>query len=1148
MREDVSSKMYLCFIFLDGIHGVFSRRRIQIGIIILFFFSRCNDLPPTIRFPDGQSEVLSERVSSKRVRDVEKVTPVTVNLKKEEEVVLKRPSSVLLRKTDERHLVEPISVDLLPQEYKSLLKLPVCKTAPKIVMLGEPLKRRVIRPQVSEKSISTLSYLNQDNGLAGNFVYTILRTRNGDLWVGTNKGLCKFDGDEWWIYNKEQGLSSNHVKVIKEGVNGDLLVGTLGGGLNIVSYGKGYIKQYTVENGLNNDDVLDLLESEQGEIIMGTSGGGINILNNAREEVRYLNVKEGLSNGIVMCLLSNNGELIAGTQEGGLNIIDFNRGLIKEVSSEHGLSSDIIMMVTKGRHEEILIATRDGGLSVLDRVRRKISIYRRVQGLTSDYIRCIHEDTNGNYLVGTQGGGFNIVNRKDSIIHVYSVMEGLSNDYVKSLCVISDEDLWIGTYGGGVNVLNYRGMDMSRMFFNKESASNIIIGIIERNINHYVVGVYGGGVSIVDTKRGIIDSYTKEQGISSNEVSAIGICKNSDVLVGTYGSGLNIVSSKAGRVKRMGVAQGLSSNDISATFESRSGKIVVGTFGGGINVVDMERKVIKKYNSANGLRDDVVLSLSEGLAGEFFIGTHSNGLVILNDRDGVMEHYEMEQGLCSNEVVSVFENNNTELFIGTDRGLNILDRKEGRIRTILLPGEYSNDPILSISKDSLGSIWLGTERIVCCLALVDKGYRIRTIYDKAKGLQSNINSMLRTKSGWIWIGSGSVLTTFKPQYMFDSIKPVVNIKAIAIMNRKVNWFNREMMFKSLRRSDTVWSPELDSFYVVNDLKTDTSTFPEAGIKYTGVSDDIYHLPEKLELPYDQNHVTFHFSTTSLYDATQEVYYRYIMEGLNKEWSPMVSKWEADYRNLPPGNYSFKVAACIMPGSWSKPHVFSFTVRKPWYQAWWMYVVYLSFFLCCILGYNFWRVRNLRALSKAIIQSQEEEKLRISRELHDDLGQELSFLKMSGDVKNTVAIDRVIKKLRALSYDLGAIRLTKSQFKENLEDLVISAEKSGMFFSHEIDDVVIDDVNVRINLYRIAQEAINNSIKHSKAKNARVVLYETEKTITLEVMDDGMGMKMGGEYKTMGMISMRERAKLIGAKLSIVSEGKGTKVILKMDKK
>ena len=556
---------------------------------------------------------------------------------------------------------------------------------------------------------------------------------------------------------------------------------------------------------------------------------------------------------------------------------------------------------------------------------------------------------------------------------------------------------------------------------------------------------------------------------------------------------------------------------------SHSGKLLIGTLGGGFYVLDTNlpggphrSQNFIHYSTEQGLSSNYILSFLESSDGKLLIGTNGGGLMV------------MEPDAISGKIV-------------IDKTISIYRKAQGLV----------DDNVYSIKEDKLGTIWLGTGKGLTKLIKKNGVYVVAKSFDNTDGLKrldfnGGQDAMYITKKGTMWAGIGNALTEFEPAAKTDTLRPQTYITCVEVMEKKEDWFtNKKIVEAALalpeNRKDTIWLPGLDTNYYTNGaVLTDTSYFAKNNIHYSGVSKDIFHLPKDLVIPFSQNHLTFHYTGICIAANSSKIRYRYILEGLDEKWSSITEKSEADYRNIPPGNYSFKVAARSIDGYWSTPVAFAFKVLPPWHQTYWAYASYSLSFILIVYGVSQWRRNRIKKFASLLIKTQEDEKLRISRELHDDLGQELSFLKMNEDIKNKPAIDRVIQKVRTISYNLKPIKLLNTTIKELLEELLKDAENSNVFFSYEIEDVYIFDTDTKINVYRIIQEAINNIIKHSQAENARVTLTKKEKYILVEIMDNGIGFKETdiNKMKSVGLTSMKERATLINAKLTIEPRSKG----------
>jgi PAS domain S-box-containing protein len=213
---------------------------------------------------------------------------------------------------------------------------------------------------------------------------------------------------------------------------------------------------------------------------------------------------------------------------------------------------------------------------------------------------------------------------------------------------------------------------------------------------------------------------------------------------------------------------------------------------------------------------------------------------------------------------------------------------------------------------------------------------------------------------------------------------------------------------------------------------------------------------------------------------------------------------------------------------------------------------------------------LKQYAAKITNVQEEERKRIAYELHDDTAQYLSILKMqieamaeSGEVRSPKIkerlrflekdAERAFNDVRRYSHELRPVVLEHYGLVTALEQLAEDYNKLGpLSVNVNVEDAEPDlSEEIKLGFFRIAQEALNNSRKHAKARLVNIDLKFSLKQIKMTVSDNGEGfnirntLKRSGGKGNLGLISMRERANLIDADLKIESEpGKGTKVTLK----
>ncbi|MCK5058642.1 MAG: histidine kinase, partial [Candidatus Aminicenantes bacterium] len=220
-------------------------------------------------------------------------------------------------------------------------------------------------------------YIQQKNNpqsLSRNFVYSIMEDHQGMLWVGTIKGLNRFDRyretfKHYYKTGNSSGLSHNHVVKVLEDPSRDLWIGTYGGGLNRYYRQKGTFGYYrhNLHNALSlsHNTVTDIFQDRSGNLWIGTEGGGLNCLLHKKESFTRFQYTAGctncLSHNTVLSILeSYNGIIWIGTRGGGLNCLNPETGMFTHFTMRDGLPSNIIYGILEDHHGNLWLSTNKG--------------------------------------------------------------------------------------------------------------------------------------------------------------------------------------------------------------------------------------------------------------------------------------------------------------------------------------------------------------------------------------------------------------------------------------------------------------------------------------------------------------------------------------------------------------------------------------------------------------------------------------------------------------------------------------------------------------------------------------------------------------------------------------------------------------------
>ena len=220
----------------------------------------------------------------------------------------------------------------------------------------------------------------------------------------------------------------------------------------------------------------------------------------------------------------------------------------------------------------------------------------------------------------------------------------------------------------------------------------------------------------------------------------------------------------------------------------------------------------------------------------------------------------------------------------------------------------------------------------------------------------------------------------------------------------------------------------------------------------------------------------------------------------------------------------------------------------------------------LLFVGLWRIISLkRKKNKAIediklqeqftyklLQNTEEERNRIANELHDSVGHDLLNIKnkvIQNKAINASEVDAILNEVRAISRNLYPSVLQNLGLQISIENLCEKiTNELGLFTTCDINYNHKLSQSKELQLYRIVQEALNNTIKHGKANAAKVILDSENDLLFLEIKDNGKGFNFEEKIKnkeTFGLQSILQRAKAIAAKIDIISNNLGTKILLKI---
>ena len=492
-----------------------------------------------------------------------------------------------------------------------------------------------------------------------------------------------------------------------------------------------------------------------------------------------------------------------------------------------------------------------------------------------------------------------------------------------------------------------------------------------------------------------------------------------------------------------------------------------------------------------------------------------------------------------------YQDSNKNIWIGTSKGLYGFDS------TLLFRfsvKDIAGDTLFCMTELQPGELLVGSTHLYH-ISYTSEGAHARKehpFFDKML-----IALLYKDNAGNVWVGSDEGLFRYQVQQSkIESFDYWDNVQG--------NFINPSSFYRKPGGNLYIGGIRGINYFVPENIPEKKDILQVSIMKMTVNNDDTSFLRNKkdLSLHYFQNTIELEFMAP-YYGNASTVQYRYRLRGIDTTWINNGTSNTVRFAALPPGNYAFSVAASINNIDWyesSEP--VSFFIHPPFWKTWW-FMMLMAFTIIALLYILYWYEFKKRL-------EMERMRLKISRDLHDDVGSVLSSINISSEVALRQGVQdhqlhqflSRIKESSALSMEsMSDIVWAINPVNDSLDKIlarmrefagdICEPKNIDYHFSISPDlNHVRMDLNKRKDLYLIYKEAINNAVKYSVCTRIEIKLERRRQTLILRVADNGKGFDQHSVKVGNGLKNMQERANEINASITIQSApGVGTIVEL-----
>jgi signal transduction histidine kinase/ligand-binding sensor domain-containing protein len=934
-----------------------------------------------------------------------------------------------------------------------------------------------------------------EKGLPPGDVFAIAQDTDGYLWLGTPTGLLRFDGARftpWTPPETDAPLPAAPVHALVGAPDGSLWVGFGGGGGIVRIRGRDMV-HYPPSVGAP-PGVSDMIQDREGTI--------------------WVAMRRGLYRG--------------------------KDGAWTTVGADEGFDASEASSLYEDRAGHLWVGTARG-------VYRKAGDRFELVDSSAVGVQSLAADASGAIWVTDQNRILRKLSSETPLTHSSGIRMPAS---AWRLMLDRNGQMWAAAFGSGLlRVTNPTGPSpvIERVEYEQRLAGSPRSLFQDRD-GHIWVGMRGGLLRLAEKS---FASPASLEGLTNEGVRTTAVGRDGNVWVAT-GHGLNRFSGTERTSYTLAQTMALHADRHGALWVSAAQQ--VGKW------IDGRLLPVDLPGAVRGSR---VMAMTTDASGTLWLCTSLRGVMTWNGRD--LQALRGDGTLGGRSCQSIYADSADRVWIGFLSG-GAAVHENGAVHTFTASNGMTPGTVLAILEDRSGCIWLSTSSGITRF----RNGRLTPITQMNAPLADLVPVLVEDREGYIWAGvnSGASVIRFHPDEVDRLAANPGHQLEYALYDESDGMQQGSQTWQSgvggVRGGDgRLWIATGMGMTIIDPARLPPRRPPAVPRIEAVTADGRRLLPDKdLRLPAGTSTLRIAFGSVSLGSAAK-LRFRYMLEGVDSDWVHAGTAREATYANVASSDYRFRVST-THDGRWTEAALWAFSVAPPFHRTG-TFIALMTLAAGSMIVLGWWlRLRAVRSQYAMVFA----ERARVSREIHDTLlqslaaiGVELESIATELDPSQEPARAGLRRLRRQVTHCLREARESILELRDNtamkprplvdslrhLAETTTTAKGVTAEFSYSGRPRPCSH-DAEIQLFRIAQEAINNAIRHGRATVVLLHLAYRDDDVVLTVTDDGCGFVAeerdrplaAGEH--LGLVTMRERAARVRGHLAIVSSpGQGATI-------